>query len=152
MPRPRRWLHLLRDDDGGAAMEFGIVAPIFIMLIAGIIQFGFTFSSYMFLTGAVMAGSQTISVSRGIATPWTSTVNAMVASAPLLTPAQLQANIRITVNGASCTSDTSCASSLNTATGGAAVVTATYPCNLTIMGVNYVPGCTLAAQVAQIVQ
>jgi hypothetical protein len=32
------------------------------------------------------------------------------------------------------------------------VVTATYPCNLTILGVSYVPGCTLSSQVAQIVQ
>src|SRR5579859_3732319 len=115
-PSLRRWRRLIGDDAGGAALEFGIVAPIFIMLVLGIAQFGFTFSNYMFLTSAAMAGSQTLSVSRGITTPWTSTVNAIVASAPLLTPAQLRANIRITINGAACTTDTSCASSLNSAT------------------------------------
>jgi hypothetical protein len=133
-------------------MEFGIVAPIFVMLVVAVIQFSFAFGNYMFLTNAVIVGSQTLSVSRGIAQPWTSTVNAMVASAPLLTPAQLTANIKITVNGTACTADASCASTLSGATGAAAVVTATYPCNLTIVGVNYAPGCTLASQVAQIVQ
>ena len=152
MSGPRRCLLLVSDDNGGAALEFGIVAPLFLMLLLAIVQFGFTFGNYMFLTNAVMAGSQTLSVSRGIAQPWTSTVNAMVASAPLLTPAQLKANIKITINGTACTADTSCASTLNAATGGAAVVTATYPCDLAIFGVNYVPGCTLASQVAQFVQ
>ncbi len=150
----QRWRRLLsiRNDDGSAALEFGIVAPIFLTLVAGIVQFGFTFSDYMFLTSAVMAGSQTLSVSRGTANPWTSTVNAMLASAPLLTPTQLTASIRITVNGTACSGDTSCVSALNTATGETAVVTATYPCNLTIAGVSYVPGCTLSSQVAQVVQ
>jgi Flp pilus assembly protein TadG len=151
-PRPRRWFHALKDNDGSAALEFGIVAPIFLTLVAGIVQFGFTFGDYMFLTNAVMAGSQTLSVSRGITNPWTSTVNAMLASAPLLTPAQLRASISITVNGTSCAADAACVSALNTATGQPAVVTATYPCNLTILGVSYVPGCTLSSQVAQIVQ
>jgi len=151
-PRPRRWRLLLKGDDGGAAMEFGIVAPIFLTLVAGIVQFGFTFGDYMFLTGAVMAGSQTLSVSRGTTDPWTSTVNAMVASAPLLTPAQLKANIKITVNGTVCSTDAGCAATLSSSTGAAAVVTATYPCNLTIAGINYAPGCKLASQVAQVIQ
>lgn len=152
VPSLQRRPHLMRADEGGAALEFGIVAPVFLMLMLGIVQFGFAFGNYMFLTNAVIAGSQTLSVSRGIATPWTSTVNAMVASAPLLTPTLLKANIKIAVNGTACTADASCASTLTAATGGAAVVTATYPCDLTIFGVNYVPGCTLTSQVAQFVQ
>lgn len=152
MPRLRRRIFPAWGDDGGAAVEFGILAPIFVMLVVGIVQFAFTFADYMFLTSAVMAGSQTLSVSRGITSPFTSTVNAMVASAPMLTPAQLKANIKITVNGAACSTDAGCASTLNSAAGDIVVVTANYPCNLTILGVNYVPGCTLAAQVAQVVQ
>lgn len=151
-PSLLRWLPIITNEDGSAAVEFGIVAPIFFLLIAGIVQFGFTFGNYLFLTSAVMAGSQTLSVSRGIAQPWTSTVNAMVASAPLLTPAQLTPNIKVTINGTSCSADTTCAATLTAATGQPAVVTATYPCNLTFLGVNYAPGCTLASQVAQIIQ
>jgi Flp pilus assembly protein TadG len=142
----------VRDDRGGAAVEFGILAPLFLMLVLGIVQFALTFADYMFLTSAVMAGSQTLSVSRGITLPFTSTVDAMVASAPLLTAAQLKANIKITVNGAVCVTDSACAAKLNSAAGDVAVVTASYPCDLTIFGVNYVPGCTLATQVAQVVQ
>ena len=152
VPSSRRWSGFIKDNGGGAALEFGIVAPLFLMLVLGIVQFAFTFADYMFLTSAVMAGSQTFSVSRGIAQPFTSTVNAMVASAPMLTSAQLKANISIKINGTACASDTACASSLSSATGGSAVVTATYPCDLTILGVNYVPGCALTSQVAQIVQ
>jgi len=142
----------IRDDRGGAAVEFGILAPLFLMLVLGIVQFALTFADYMFLTSAVMAGSQTLSVSRGITSPFTSTVNAMVASAPLLTPTQLKANITITVNGAACATDSACVTKLNSAAGDVAIVTARYPCDLSIFGVNYVPGCTLASQVAQIVQ
>jgi Flp pilus assembly protein TadG len=54
---------MLRDCGGGPAIEFGIVAPIFLMILLGIYQFGLACSNYLFLTNAVIAGAQTLSVS-----------------------------------------------------------------------------------------
>lgn len=151
-PRLRAWLVLPRDRDGLAVLEFAVVAPVLFMLLFGTIQVGITYNNYLLLTNAVITGARTLSVSRGAATPFTSTTNAIKNSAPTLTVAQLSANITTMVNGAACASDTACTSALNTATGQTALVTATYPCDLTIMGVNYVPGCTLTSRAAQMIQ
>jgi Flp pilus assembly protein TadG len=150
--RLRPWLFLLRDRDGIAALEFAVVAPVLFMLLFGIIQVGITFNNYLLLTNAVITGARTLSVSRGAATPFADTTNAIKNSAPTLTAAQLNAHITTRVNGTACASDTACASALNTATGQTAFVMATYPCDLTIMGVSYAPGCTLTSQAAQMIQ
>ena len=36
--------------------------------------------------------------------------------------------------------------------GAPAQVTATYPCNLSVYGISYAPGCTLTAQITEVVQ
>ena len=55
------------------------------------------------------------------------------------------------VNGVACTTDSTCSAIL--VVGQPALVKTTYPCNLTVMGINYAPGgCTLSAETAQMVQ
>jgi hypothetical protein len=57
----------------------------------------------------------------------------------------------LSVNGTTCSSDADCSAAL--AAGATALVTVTYPCDLTVMGINYMSGgCTLSAHAAQIVQ
>ena len=51
---------------------------------------------------------------------------------------------------AACASDAACSTIL--VSGQPALVKATYPCDLTVMGVNYAPSCTLKAETAQLVQ
>jgi hypothetical protein len=68
----------------------------------------------------------------------------------------------MTVGGNACAganADSECAGYLtaavapgNTIAQQTATVTATYPCNLTILGVVYANPCTMTSQVAQIVQ
>ena len=81
---------------------------------------------------------------------WPIASNAAIASAaPSLAAAQT--TITVKINGVACTTDATCTAAM--VAGLSAVVKATYPCNLVVMGVNYAPsGCTLSAQSAQMIQ
>ena len=60
-------------------------------------------------------------------------------------------NIRVN-GGTACTTDTACKDALGTAAGATAQVTVSYPCDLSVMGINYKPSCTLSATSSQMVQ
>jgi hypothetical protein len=106
-------------------------------------------NQYMSLTNAVAQGALTLALSRGTTTPYSSTTAAIAAAAPGLATAQT--TITVKINGTACTSDATCLTSM--VAGQTALVKATYPCNLTVMGHNYAPnGCNLSAQTAQMIQ
>lgn len=128
---------------GVSALEFALVAPILLTILLGTIQCGIVFNNYLTLDDSVRAASRVLAASRSSATPYTDTTAAIHASAPNLTAASL--SFSLTVNGSTCVSDGACAAALSGAAGDAESVSAHYPCNLTIMGVNYMPGCTLTA-------
>ncbi len=91
----------------------------------------------------------TLALSRGTTTPYSSTTGAIGAAAPNLVPAQT--TITVKINGTACTSDATCVTMM--IAGQTAVVKATYPCDLTVMGHNYAPStCNLSAQTAQMIQ
>ena len=140
----------LKNDRGVSAIEFAIISPVMIMLMIGIFQFGVAMNHYLNLTNAVAQGALTLALSRGTTTPYTSTTSAITSAAPNLAPGQTTITVRI--NGTACTNDATCAAAL--VAGQAALVRATYPCNLTVMGVNYAPGgtCSLSAQTSQMIQ
>lgn len=139
----RTYIGVIRNRRGTSALEFALVAPVLFMLVFGIIQLGITFNNFLALTDGVRAASRVLAASRSSAVPLTSAKNAIYVSAPNLTPTSL--TITVAVGGASCVSDGACATALTAAAGGSASVMASYPCNLTIMGVNYAPGCTLTS-------
>jgi len=130
-------------------IEFAILAPVFLVMTFGTLKFGVAMNHYMVLTNAAAKGAMTLALSRGTTTPYVSTTTAVTAAAPGLTAASI--TITVKVNGTACTTDSGCSSIL--VAGQPALVKATYPCDLTVMGVNYAPsGCTLTAQTAQMVQ
>ena len=141
---------MLKNDEGVSAIEFAFISPIMLAVMIGIFQFGIAMNQYLNLTNAVAQGALTLALSRGTTTPYTATTSAISSAAPNLTPAQTTITVRI--NGTACTTDATCSAAL--VAGQPAVVTATYPCNLTIMGVNYAPGgtCTLRVQISQMIQ
>ncbi len=61
--------HIKKREDGQAMVEFAMVAPILLMLVLGIIQFGIVFNHYMTLTDAVRAGARQAAVSRTLPEP-----------------------------------------------------------------------------------
>lgn len=140
---PRSWIETARDRAGVAALEFALIAPILLLILLGIIQIGLTFNSYLELTNGTEAGARQFASGRGSTTPWTTATSAVTSSAPYLTAKNV--TITLQVNGAACASDAACSTALSNAAGQPATVSATYPCNLTIIGINFAPGCTLIA-------
>lgn len=143
----RALLKLGRECDGAAAVEFALVAPILFLLIVGTAQFGIALNNYVMLTEAVSTGARQLAVSRGAATPRTSTVSAIQASAPTLVSGNI--TITTTINGTACTTDTACSTALSSNAGNPATVTATYPCDLNVFGINFAPTCTLSSTTAE---
>jgi Flp pilus assembly protein TadG len=140
----------LRDDAGAAAVEFGLIAPLLVMLLLGIMEFGLVLNNYVELTNAARAAGRQLAISRTSTTPWTNATNAFYASTPNMTTANI--TITLSVNGVACNSDSTCATALATAQGDPSELIATYPCNLDILNVNFVPGCTLSAQTTEQVE
>jgi Flp pilus assembly protein TadG len=140
---------LVKNGEGVSAIEFAIISPVLLTIVLGVFQFGIAMNQYLNLTNAAAQGALTLALSRGTTTPYTSTTAAITAAAPNLAAAQTTITVRI--NGVACTNDATCSAAL--LAGQAALVRATYPCNLVVMGVNYAPnGCTLSAQSAQMIQ
>ena len=140
---------LSRDVRGVSAIEFAIVAPVLLAIGIGLLKFGVAMSHSLMLTVAAAQGAQTLALSRGTTTPYTATTTSIANAAPALAPAQITTIVKI--NGVACTTDAACATAL--VVGQTALVKVTYPCDLTVMGINYKPGgCTLSAQTAQMIQ
>jgi Flp pilus assembly protein TadG len=138
-------------EDGAVIVEFSLLAPVLLLLILGIAQFGLTLNQYIMLWNGVSWGATQFAISGGASsTPYTTTVNVIEESAPTLKAADL--TITTTVNGTACTSDAACQAALETNAGNPAEVSATYPCNLTVMGIDFFPSCTLTARITQLVQ
>jgi hypothetical protein len=79
-------------------------------------------------------------------------------AAPLLKPGSLTFLLTLNGNtyaGASCSNpgnSTTQGAAGNLVQGTGAKVTATYPCNLSVYGVNYAPSCTMTAQTTELIQ
>ena len=141
-----------RQKAASAAPRMRPTIRLLLMLLMGIIQFSITFNNYIELTEAVRTGGRNFSISRSTAsaTPYSSTVAAIQNSAGNLSAANLTVTTK--VNGTACSTDSGCAGALSTAAGEPSTVSATYPCNLTVMGFDYLPSCTLSSQTSDLVE
>ena len=140
----------LADREGAAAVEFGLIAPFLILILLGIMEFGLVLNNYLELTDAARAGARQLAISRTSTTPYTNATTALYASTPNMTTSSI--TITMSVNGSTCASDSACATALSTAQGDPAELTASYPCSLNIMSVNFAPSCTLSAQTTEQVE
>jgi len=125
----------LRNERGANLIEFGLVFPLLLMITLGIMQVGILYNNWVMLTDGVRAGARVLAVSR---LPNTDACALGVAAMKKATPTLNAANLTITT-----TVDANCTSLI---AGSDATLTATYPCDLTIMGINFAPkGCLLRA-------
>lgn len=144
----RRHTRLARSDGGVSAIEFAIVAPAVLTIAIGMLKFGIAMTHYMLLNNAAAQGALTLALARGTTAPYTSTGTAITNAAPSLASASIT---KVTaINGTACTTDTGCSAAM--VAGQTARVTLTYPCDLTVMGINFKPNCTLSAQSSQMIQ
>jgi Flp pilus assembly protein TadG len=143
-------------EHGAALVEMALAVPMLLLIVTGICTFGIAFNNYLTLTEASSIGARQVAISRGTSDPCSVLSSAVDNAAPLLRTANLTfalvltnttSNTSYSYSGTSCTS-----ASNNMVQGYNAQVTVTYPCNLAVYGVNYLPSCTLKSQIAEIVQ
>ena len=148
---PRRPNGILHEQSGVAAVEFALVAPLLLTITFAGILFALALNNYIVVTNAAAVGAANLILSRGAATPYTDTVTAVRQAAQSLTPASL--TIAMSVDGATCADDTTCATALNSAGGKQANVAVSYPCRLVVLNVDFAPGgCSLSQSTAGRVQ
>ena len=130
-PRKPRW----RGERGQALVEAAVVLP---LVMIGIMQAGILFNNWVMLTEAARQGARELSIARAPAPHPDACVKATnrINSAAIgLTTTSVTKSYAFDT-GSSCT---------NMAAGSDAKISVTYPCNLTILGINYAPGCTLSS-------
>ena len=104
----------LRDERGGAALEFALVAPPFFMLLFGIAQVGWAFNCASTVRHALVMEARTLALN------------------PSMTAGQLQSAVRADVAGLS-DSDVTVTVDRQTINGvSAAIATATYTASITV--------------------
>ncbi len=150
-----RMLH--GSEEGGALAEFALVLPMLLLITMGIATAGVAMNSYLQLTEAVSVGARTLAAAGGITTdPCSTASSAVFGAAPYLSQSKIALSYSLNgsaYSGTSCSSSsTSTGAAANLAAGTTATLTATYPCNLTIFGMNYAPSCTLKAETSELVQ
>jgi Flp pilus assembly protein TadG len=139
-------------ERGAALVEFGLLAPVLLLILLGAAQFGLTLNQFVTLTNAVSIGGLQFALSRSDTTPYTDAVNAVKNAAPTLTPASLTITMSVGSPLTACGTDAACMAALTNNVGQPAQVTATYPCNLHVMAFNFLPACNLTSQVTERVQ
>lgn len=152
-----RWLEAAKQSDGASAVEFALVLPVLLTILFSILKFGITLNADLQLTDGVRAAARQFSMSRSSASPYTLATTALKNATPNLTYASVggaggATSPTFTVNGTACSTDAGCATALSSAMGGTSSLTATYPCNLNIMGLNLAPNCTLTASTSDLVE
>lgn len=60
--------HMKNSDRGATLVEFAIAVPVFLLLVFGIINFGWIFHGYITLTGAAREGARLAIVGEDVAT------------------------------------------------------------------------------------
>jgi Flp pilus assembly protein TadG len=106
-----------RREDGQTLVEFAVVAPLLIILLFGIVQFGLVFHQYLGLTDAVRAGARQAVIAHDVASATAAVQNA--------TGDLDQSKLSVVVTP----------SSSDWASGTDVTVTATYPYSIDILGV-----------------
>jgi Flp pilus assembly protein TadG len=137
-------------EDGSAAVEFAIVLPLLLLVVLGVIQFGVTLTNYEQLTDGVRLAARQLAMGRSSTTPYTAVTTALQNGTPGLKWANIA--YTVTVNGSTCNTDATCSAALGAAQGLTSSLTATYACNLKVMGINKTTSCTLSASTAELVE
>lgn len=88
-----------RSERGAVAVEFAILAPVLILLLMGIMEFGRAYNAQVSLTNAAREGVRVMAISNNQASARTAAKNAAVALSPTLVDSN------ITFSATSCTAD-----------------------------------------------
>lgn len=134
-------------ESGQALIELAVAAPVLLLLVFGILQFGIVMNSYISVNDAIHIGARALSVTRGIADPCTTAATKTRTAASGLNVASLQLQMIVHGNTYGYAQIPACnGAGVTMLTGEDATLRGTYPCSAIIYGIDFIPGCTLAAQ------
>ncbi len=153
--RPRLF-DVVKDHTGSALVEFTIVFPVLIVLILGLAQFGLIFYNYIMVTNAAATGARVLALSRTDANGYTDTLTAINSASSNLSGL----TITMSVNGAACSSNSTCQTALVSASGTVppepASVTVSYTCSANLIMpaslINLSGICPLTSTMQQVVE
>jgi Flp pilus assembly protein TadG len=138
------------NERGQSLIEFTLVMPVLLLIVTGMLSFGFALHNYLILENGVTAGAQVLAISRGqTADPCATAYTAVKAASLGLTTASL--SMTFVINGTSYTTTSCTAGAAEMVQGTSAEVAATYPCILAIFGMNF-SGCNLQMQTVELIQ
>jgi Flp pilus assembly protein TadG len=112
-----------RSEEGQTLVEFALVAPVLLLILFGIVQFGIAFKNSIVVTDSVRAGARKAAVSRSASDPTGAARQAVVSAAGDLDAAKLKVDVRSTW-----------------VAGDKVTVTATYPYKINILGIVVASG------------
>ena len=161
-PRVSRRLKCLLNsrNEGGALVEFALIAPLMLGLIGGMFTFGFAFFTYFQLSNAVDIGARTLAVSRATNSdgstpdPCVTASAAIVAAAPVLDASKITLSLSLNSTPYSNLKQgswTCTGGETNLVAGSTAQVTASYPYTMNFFGYKPV-ALTLQAQSTELTQ
>ena len=134
----RRSLEVARDHTGAVLVEFTILAPVLVLMLLGVLQFGLLYYYRISVTTAAVVGARMLSTSRSDQTPYSDIVAAIQNSSSNLNASNLTITLA-TYNGTAwvtCNTNTSCSGAIGNAYGPQnpqpASVTVSYPCPILI--------------------
>ena len=126
-------------EDGQAIVEMAFVVPVLSAVLVGILMWGFYFNNLLSLTSAVGQGAGHLQQIRLTTTdPCADTFNAITQAAPNLVPGNI--GLTLNLNGGANVTGNSCAGQaavLGNLQGDPVKVTATYPCSVVVVGINF---------------
>lgn len=118
---------------GAAAVEFALVVPLLLVLLFGVMQFGWLMNSYLMVNQATSSGSRLFSTQRGYDNPCTAAFTAVTSAAPGLNTASISMSCSVngaaacsTCSGGSCANDANCKTQLTSNAGNPASITVNY--------------------------
>ena len=133
----------IRREHGSSLLEMAFVLPLLLLLTSGIMKAGILFNNWVMLTDSVRAGARVLAVSRA----------PNIDACALARTAVQNAAATLTTSNITITTAVSAGTCTNLTEGSDGTVTATYPCDLNVMGINFTPnGCTLRAATTERVE
>jgi len=122
-------LSRLRDDtDGSVFIEAAVVVPLIVLILAAMTEWGLALYQYHLLSTATSQAVRQLIANRGFDDPYVNVLNEYKTWAKTLGVQDNQ--IIVTVNGKTCSSNSSCKSELDLALGKSASVEVNYPCTM----------------------
>ncbi|PNH81142.1 TadE/TadG family type IV pilus assembly protein [Arthrobacter sp. AFG20] len=90
-----------RNERGAVAVEFALIAPVLLLLLIGMVEFGRIYNAQLQLTAAARESVRVMAIQKQVDTA----TGAAVAAAPHLSPALTAANVQVSPTSCAAASD-----------------------------------------------